>query len=190
MDRDTLNAPIRYSFINGSPASFGHYFHIDTVSGLIKQVAPVDRSRAKLFTLIVKAEQDSPSRLFATAKVSIAVLPVDKNPPVLTPSSLHGYVNENSALGTIVVGNRETKEPLKITVSDADIVSNLTLRSLARPDNHCLNDLTHLKECTMSMYHRPHCFLTSGAYRPAMTHPLLTNSKPPPMRFGSIVRAF
>lgn len=129
VDRDSMNATIRYSFVNGTPAFFGDYFRIDSVSGAVKQLAPVDRTRAKAFDIVVKAEQDSPSRRFATARLHIDVLPVDKNPPTLTPSSYHGYVDENSPLGTTVSADRQSGGPLRILVRDADIVSESEVQS-------------------------------------------------------------
>lgn len=54
MDRDSLNASIRYSFVNGTPAFYGDYFRLDPLSGVIKQLAPVDRTRAKVFDIVIK----------------------------------------------------------------------------------------------------------------------------------------
>lgn len=62
--------------------------------------------------------------------MTIDVLAADKNPPVITPSSYHGYVNENSAVGTIVSGSKTGHEPLRIAVADADNVKRLITRAL------------------------------------------------------------
>ena len=140
VDRDSLNASIRYSIVNGTPAhQYLEYFEMDVMSGQIQQLKSVDRNRIKRFSLVIKAEEEPPNevssssstapilvaRRFATAKLTVDVLPVDKNPPVLSASSFHGYVPENSPVGTLVNGNSDPAEiqPLKITVTDLDIVS-------------------------------------------------------------------
>jgi protocadherin-15 len=101
-DRDELNAPIRYSFINGTPANYSHYFQLDPLDATIKQVAPIERTQLKEFTLFIQAQEQSHNRLFSVARLSIEVLPTDKNPPVLVPNSYSGYVDENSPLGSRV----------------------------------------------------------------------------------------
>lgn len=121
-DRDSMNASIRYSFVNGTPSFYSQYFKINPISGLIKQVQPVDRSIAKSYSIIIKAEQISESKRSTTARLTIDVLSVDQNPPVINPSSFHGYVNENAPLGSLVMNSEKGLEPLKITVTDVDIV--------------------------------------------------------------------
>ncbi|KFM80882.1 hypothetical protein X975_00098, partial [Stegodyphus mimosarum] len=37
-DRDSLNAPIRYSFVNGTPSFYDEYFEIDSNSGRVRQL--------------------------------------------------------------------------------------------------------------------------------------------------------
>lgn len=57
----------------------------------------------------------------ATAKLTITVKPVDSNPPVITASSIEGFVDENAPIGTKVID--ESNNPIVLTVSDADLVS-------------------------------------------------------------------
>lgn len=128
--------------MNGTPAhEFKEYFETDTMNGQIHQLKPADRNKIKRFSLVIKAEQEPPphlnfasappiiSRRFVTAKLLIEVLPVDKNPPILSASSHDGYVTENSAVGTVVSGIKDPTEvhPLKITVTDPDIVSHILI---------------------------------------------------------------
>lgn len=60
----------------------------------------------------------------ATAKLTITVKPVDSNPPTITTSAIEGFVDENAPIGTRVVD--EEGNPIRLTVTDADLVSNST----------------------------------------------------------------
>jgi protocadherin-15 len=71
---------------------------------------------------VVKAVEDSEAERSATAKLSITVKPVDSNPPVITASSIEGYVDENAPVGTKVVDAKA--KPIFLAVTDADLVSN------------------------------------------------------------------
>ncbi|GIY66383.1 cadherin-99C [Caerostris darwini] len=120
-DRDSLNAGIRYSFVNGTPSIYSEYFEIDSSSGRIRQLKALDRKIAKKFEIIVKAEEMSDGRRFSTAKLQIDVEAVDNHPPILTPSAMEGYVNENSPVGTTVTVDKEGQVPLALQVADADL---------------------------------------------------------------------
>ncbi|XP_075213856.1 cadherin 99C [Lycorma delicatula] len=119
VDMDSINAPISYSFLSGSPSSFREYFEINPSTGAVRQIKPVDTTVAKKFEIVVKAEEVSEAKRFATAKLFITVKPVDSNPPQLTASAGEGYVDENAPIGTKVIdinGN-----PISLSVSDADL---------------------------------------------------------------------
>lgn len=51
---DTLNSPIRYSFVSGTPNFYDDYFRIDSETGAIHQIKNVDTSTAKNFSIILK----------------------------------------------------------------------------------------------------------------------------------------
>lgn len=51
---DSMGAPITYSFVNGSPSSYRQHFEIDSQSGVVKQIKPVDVSETKRFDIVVK----------------------------------------------------------------------------------------------------------------------------------------
>lgn len=51
---DTVNAPILYSFVSGTPSYFQDYFKIDSDSGAIHQIKAVDTSNTKQFNIIIK----------------------------------------------------------------------------------------------------------------------------------------
>nr|XP_042896742.1 cadherin-99C [Parasteatoda tepidariorum] len=120
-DRDSLNSAIRYSFVNGTPSFYDEYFEIDVNTGRIRQLKAVDRKITKSFEIIVKAEEMTDSRRFSTAKLLIEVQAVNMHPPILTPTSMEGYVNENSPVGTTVTSDREGNIPLALKVTDADL---------------------------------------------------------------------
>lgn len=54
VDMDTLNSPIRYSFVSGTPDTYGDYFRIDPDTGAIHQIRAVDTSTTKNFSIILK----------------------------------------------------------------------------------------------------------------------------------------
>lgn len=54
VDMDTLNSPIRYSFVSGTPNFYEDYFRIDADTGAIHQIKTVDTSTAKNFSIILK----------------------------------------------------------------------------------------------------------------------------------------
>jgi protocadherin-15 len=55
VDMDSLNRPIQYSFLSGTPSSYKDYFEIDPKSGAVRQIRPVDISVARKFEIVVKA---------------------------------------------------------------------------------------------------------------------------------------
>lgn len=123
VDLDQISAPIRYSFVSGTPSSFSDYFEIDEQTGIVKQTRLVDSSvTARQFDITVQAEEVSEAKRFTTAKLTINVKPVDSFPPVIHASSTEGFVDENSAVGTKVLDSKGN--PIKLTTTDADIPEN------------------------------------------------------------------
>lgn len=118
---DTINSPIRYSFVSGTPATYEDYFRIDATQGTIHQIKAVDTTSTKMFNIIIKAQEISEAKRSATAKLTITIKPVDANPPELRISSSEGYVDENSPIGTNVVD--VSGKPLAVDVTDKDFVS-------------------------------------------------------------------
>lgn len=51
---DTINSPIKYSFVSGTPNSYADYFRIDQEKGTIHQIKAVDTSTTKTFNIIIK----------------------------------------------------------------------------------------------------------------------------------------
>lgn len=58
-DTDSYNAPIRYSFQDGSPGNFRDFFEIHPNSGLVRQIRPVRRSDTAQFNIVVKVMEMS-----------------------------------------------------------------------------------------------------------------------------------
>ncbi|XP_055588402.1 cadherin-99C isoform X2 [Uranotaenia lowii] len=120
VDLDTISAPIRYSFLKGIPSNYDDYFEIDAQTGVLKQTKLVDSSvTAKKFDIIVKAEEATEMKRFATAKLTIHVKAVDAYPPVISVTSTEGFVDENSSIGTTVTDSKG--KPIKLSTSDADL---------------------------------------------------------------------
>ncbi|XP_071438739.1 cadherin-99C isoform X2 [Hetaerina americana] len=119
VDRDSINSPIEYTFLSGMPSTYKDYFEINPQSGAVKQIRPVDTSIAKKFELIIKAEEISESKRFATAKLIITVKPVDSHPPEIVPTAIEGLVNENAPIGTKVLD--KDGNPIVLKVVDVDL---------------------------------------------------------------------
>lgn len=121
VDMDTINSPIKYSFVSGNPTNYKDFFEINPNSGAVRQIRSVDTAVTKKFDIIIKAQEVSEARRSTTAKLMITVKPVDASPPVIHTSAGEGFVNENAPIGTEVIdleGN-----PLVLTVTDNDLVS-------------------------------------------------------------------
>ncbi|XP_050534289.1 cadherin-99C isoform X2 [Daktulosphaira vitifoliae] len=125
VDGDSLNYPVKFSFVNGIPSFYSEYFTIDSQFGTVKQIKPVESALAKQFVITVKAEEESPNRRATTAKLYIDVKPIDINPPIIHSSASgdgYGFVEENSPIGTKVVD--KNGNPIQFTVTDDDLNSN------------------------------------------------------------------
>ncbi|XP_014216092.1 cadherin-99C [Copidosoma floridanum] len=119
VDMDSINAPIRYSFLSGSPSNYHDFFEINQSTGAVKQIRAVDTTVTKKFDIIIKAVEDSEAERSTSAKLTITVKPVDSNPPEISASSTEGYVDENAPVGTKVVD--ANGHPIVLSVSDADL---------------------------------------------------------------------
>ncbi|KAK6629534.1 hypothetical protein RUM43_003351 [Polyplax serrata] len=119
VDMDSINAAIEYGFLSGTPSNYADYFHINPTTGVVRQIRPVDTSVTKNFDIIVKAEEVTEARRFATAKLSVTVKPVDVNPPQIHATAVEGMVMENAPVGTKVVDKNGA--PIHLTVTDPDL---------------------------------------------------------------------
>lgn len=125
VDMDSLNYPIKYSFIEGSPSFYSEYFTIDPQFATVKQIKAIDTSLTKRFSITLKAEEESFNHRSTLAKLYIDVKPVDINPPVIHSSAVdegYGFVEENSPVGTKVLD--KNGQPIILTVTDDDLGPN------------------------------------------------------------------
>lgn len=51
---DTINSPIRYSFVSGVPDSYAEYFKIQPDTGAVHQIKAVEAATTKNFNIIIK----------------------------------------------------------------------------------------------------------------------------------------
>uniref|UniRef100_A0A8D8MA25 Protocadherin-15 n=2 Tax=Cacopsylla melanoneura TaxID=428564 RepID=A0A8D8MA25_9HEMI len=120
IDMDSIQSPIMYSFLSGTPSTFRDYFSINPQTGVVRQTHPVEYSSAmKKFEIVVKAEEISESHRFTTARLFIEVKPVDANPPQIILNAGEGFVDENSPVGTKVTDTQGNR--LRLLVNDADL---------------------------------------------------------------------
>ncbi|XP_063882361.1 LOW QUALITY PROTEIN: cadherin-99C-like [Scylla paramamosain] len=120
-DLDAIGTPVRYSFLSGRPGTYDRYFAINPESGSVTQTHAIDRAVTRQFEIVVKAEENSEARRFATAKLLIKVAGVDASPPVVTASSYTGSVDENAAPGTPVTDDYPKPRPITLSVTDPDL---------------------------------------------------------------------
>lgn len=108
-DRDLLNAPIQYSFLNGTPANYSSYFQINPLEAWVKQIAPIDRvtGQPDRFVIWLEAQEQTPKRHSSVARLTIDVKPADWSPPSLYANSYAGFLNENSPLGSRVWASKK-----------------------------------------------------------------------------------
>jgi len=65
---DSLNYPIEYSFIDGTPSFYSEYFTIDPQFGTVKQIKAVDTSLTKRFSITVKVSLKNITFLYSYYK--------------------------------------------------------------------------------------------------------------------------
>lgn len=119
VDLDTISAPIRYTFLKGSPSNYHEYFAIDESTGILKHIKIVDANVASEFEIIVKAEEVTELKRFTTAKLTIKVKRQDTSPPVINATAVVGFVEENSPIGTEVLD--ANGKPIMLSISDNDL---------------------------------------------------------------------
>ncbi|CDQ76612.1 unnamed protein product [Oncorhynchus mykiss] len=106
------NNHIHFSIVKGNQAG---PFTIDTVSGEVKVVCPLDREKVPAYTLTVLAsDSGSPSRS-SSALVNIDVSDVNDNAPVFSEADYSLVIQDSVPVGSSV---------LKLTVTDRDASHN------------------------------------------------------------------
>ncbi|XP_072573597.1 protocadherin beta-15-like [Paramormyrops kingsleyae] len=92
-----INGEVRYSF---SGRSFSDVFYIDSLTGEIKVIGPLDFEKAKQYEMNVKAADHGD--FTDSCKVIIEITDVNDNAPVITLMSFSNPIPENSAPGTVI----------------------------------------------------------------------------------------
>lgn len=121
MDTESKRAEIRYSLSSESSPDYASYFEIHPLSGYLRQIRTVNRSQIQLFNLTVKAEEVTEKKSFATASLIISVEDADLHAPRLVADASEGFVEENSAVGTLVTTVNRNGQPLQLRVVDDDL---------------------------------------------------------------------
>ncbi|KAI8521652.1 Protocadherin-15, partial [Branchiostoma belcheri] len=124
-DRDLQQADqtaIKYSIADGSPSTYSDKFQIHEDTGVVSVRQTINRVDAASYILKIRAyQEDNPFRL-ATADMTITVNPSGNERPAFDESNYVGYVFENAPTGTTVRGSSSAQTPLKIMLSDPDVL--------------------------------------------------------------------
>ncbi|PSN56931.1 Cadherin-99C [Blattella germanica] len=103
---DSLNSAIKYSFLSGSPSYYKDYFAIDSQSGAVRQIKPVETSVTRKFEILVKIVAREKTGNAASAPLSLVVSLNDVNDnaprlPMIPPITIQA--GESKQLVTKVV---------------------------------------------------------------------------------------
>lgn len=108
------NRRVTYSIFRQSPSSDPAVFELDSSSGTLRLVQPLDYSEEKMYTLMVQASDAGTPSLVGYSSVVVKVKDVNNNPPEFRKESYDVAVSENLASGASI---------LTLEVTDKDEVS-------------------------------------------------------------------
>ncbi|XP_075052740.1 protocadherin Fat 1 isoform X1 [Mixophyes fleayi] len=100
IDRDLgSNGEVRYSILTDT-----NIFTIDSVTGIVKALAPLDREKQHMHLLKIQArdQAENEPQLFSNVFLKILVEDVNDNPPIFIPSNYHVKIREDLPVGTLV----------------------------------------------------------------------------------------
>ncbi|XP_066580030.1 cadherin EGF LAG seven-pass G-type receptor 1 isoform X2 [Amia ocellicauda] len=113
-DRDSAsNGRVSYTFQGGDDGDGD--FVIEQYSGIIRTARKLDRENVPVYNLKAYAVDKGVPPLKAAVDIQISVLDINDNPPVFEKDEFDIYVEENSAVGSIVA---------RITATDPDEGTN------------------------------------------------------------------
>ena len=95
----TERSAVRYSIVSGA---CGH-FEINSTSGIITSVPPIDRETNSSFEFIVKAYDLGTPSLNSSVLVNVTIIDIDDEAPRFNKNIYHANLKENSPEGTFVV---------------------------------------------------------------------------------------
>ncbi|XP_078366665.1 protocadherin Fat 4-like [Oculina patagonica] len=125
-----LNSAVSYSIVSGN---LQNAFTIDEKKGEIKVDRDLDRENIHQFVLGVQARDGGSPSLQSTVQVTINIVDVNDNSPIITPSSYVATVRENLPSGQSV---------LRLSVVDADHGSNGQVTFTVNSDRFAVNAST------------------------------------------------
>ncbi|KAG8453727.1 hypothetical protein GDO86_000378 [Hymenochirus boettgeri] len=100
VDKDMgINGEVTYSIITDT-----NIFTIDSITGVIKAVAPLDREKQHTHLLKIEArdQAENEPQLFSNVLLKVTVDDVNDNPPMFIPSNYHIKIREDIPVGTVV----------------------------------------------------------------------------------------
>uniref|UniRef100_A0A3Q1FX63 Cadherin domain-containing protein n=1 Tax=Acanthochromis polyacanthus TaxID=80966 RepID=A0A3Q1FX63_9TELE len=108
------NGRVTYSITQQSPSSENAVFELDSSSGTLQLVQPLDYSKVEVYRLTVQASDGGTPSLNESASVVVKVKDVNNNPPEFSKESYEVSISENLASGASI---------LTLEVTDKDEVS-------------------------------------------------------------------
>ncbi|KAM4709804.1 protocadherin Fat 1 [Discoglossus pictus] len=100
VDKDLgVNGEVRYSILTDTDK-----FTIDSKTGVVKAIAPLDREKEQMHLLKIEArdQAENEPQLFSTVILKVLVEDVNDNPPTFMPSNYHVKIREDLPVGTVV----------------------------------------------------------------------------------------
>ncbi|XP_073463897.1 protocadherin Fat 1 isoform X4 [Aquarana catesbeiana] len=100
IDKDLgANSDVRYSILTDT-----NLFTIDSVTGIVKALEPLDREKKDTHVLKIEArdQAEHEPQLFSTVFLKILVEDVNDNPPTFIPPNYHVKIREDLPIGTLV----------------------------------------------------------------------------------------
>lgn len=97
------NGRVTYSIFQQSPSSEPAVFELDSSSGTLQLVQPLDYSKVKVYTLTVQASDGGTPSLVGSGSVVVKVKDVNNNPPEFSKESYEVAVSENLPSGASIL---------------------------------------------------------------------------------------
>ncbi|KAG7235236.1 hypothetical protein INR49_003079 [Caranx melampygus] len=97
------NGRVSYSIFQQNPSSDPAVFELDSTSGALRLVQPLDYSKVKEYQLKVQASDGGTPPLVGNSSVVVRVKDVNNNPPVFSKRSYDVAVSENLASGASIL---------------------------------------------------------------------------------------
>ncbi|XP_044045435.1 protocadherin Fat 4 [Siniperca chuatsi] len=97
------NGSVTYRIFQQSPSSDPAVFELDSSSGTLRLVQPLDYSEVKMYSLMVQASDGGTPSLVGNGSVVVKVKDVNNNPPEFSKESYDVAVSENLASGAFIL---------------------------------------------------------------------------------------